>query len=36
MGRSEEVADAVLFLAGAGSSFITGTSVAVDGGWLAR
>jgi NAD(P)-dependent dehydrogenase (short-subunit alcohol dehydrogenase family) len=30
-----EVADAVLFLAGATASYITGETIAVDGGWLA-
>jgi 2-keto-3-deoxy-L-fuconate dehydrogenase len=34
-GRAEEVARAALFLACADSSFTTGTSLAVDGGWLA-
>jgi NAD(P)-dependent dehydrogenase (short-subunit alcohol dehydrogenase family) len=32
MGRPEEVAEAVLFLAGDGSSFITGSDLHVDGG----
>lgn len=36
MGRPEEVAHAILFLVSAEASFITGTTLAVDGGWLAR
>jgi NAD(P)-dependent dehydrogenase (short-subunit alcohol dehydrogenase family) len=32
LGRPEEIADAVLFLAGPGSSFMTGAEVYVDGG----
>lgn len=34
-GRAEEVAEAALFLASPASSFTTGTTLAVDGGWLA-
>ncbi|MFI7066798.1 SDR family NAD(P)-dependent oxidoreductase [Kribbella sp. NPDC050124] len=34
LGRPEEVADAVLFLASARASFITGTTLNVSGGWL--
>lgn len=36
MGRPEEVAAAVLFLAGPQAGFITGHSLVVDGGFLAR
>lgn len=36
MGRPEEVAAAILFLASPSASFITGQSLAVDGGWLAK
>ena len=34
-GRAEEIAEAALFLAGDTSSFVTGTELVVDGGWLA-
>jgi NAD(P)-dependent dehydrogenase (short-subunit alcohol dehydrogenase family) len=34
LGRPEEVADAVLFLASAQSSFVTGAELAVDGGLI--
>ncbi|WP_040689467.1 SDR family oxidoreductase, partial [Nocardia vinacea] len=33
LGRAEEVAAAVAFLAGNDSTFITGTELYVDGGW---
>jgi NAD(P)-dependent dehydrogenase (short-subunit alcohol dehydrogenase family) len=33
-GTTEEVANAVLFLAGEGSNYITGHILAVDGGWV--
>jgi 3-oxoacyl-[acyl-carrier protein] reductase len=35
-GRPEDVADAVLFFAGDQSSFITGQTLLVDGGWYMR
>ncbi len=34
-GKPAEVAEAALFLASNASSFVTGTSLSVDGGWLA-
>ncbi|GIF20091.1 NAD(P)-dependent dehydrogenase (short-subunit alcohol dehydrogenase family) [Actinoplanes tereljensis] len=36
LGRSEEVADAIVFLAGDQASFITGSELYVDGGYIAR
>jgi NAD(P)-dependent dehydrogenase (short-subunit alcohol dehydrogenase family) len=36
MGRSEEIADAVVWLVSDESSFVTGQAIAVDGGFVAR
>jgi NAD(P)-dependent dehydrogenase (short-subunit alcohol dehydrogenase family) len=36
LGAPDDVAAAVVFLAGEGASMITGTSLLVDGGWTAR
>ena len=36
VGRMEEVTGAIVFLASSAASLITGTSLAVDGGWTAR
>jgi NAD(P)-dependent dehydrogenase (short-subunit alcohol dehydrogenase family) len=35
-GEVEELAGAVVYLASAASSFVTGSSIFVDGGWTAR
>jgi NAD(P)-dependent dehydrogenase (short-subunit alcohol dehydrogenase family) len=35
IGRPEEIAQAVLYLASDASSFVTGTALVVDGGGLA-
>lgn len=36
MGKAEEIAKAALFLASDESSFVTGASLIIDGGWTAR
>ena len=36
IGRMEEIAGAILFLASPAASLITGTSLLIDGGWTAR
>lgn len=36
MGRPEEIADGILFLAGGRSSFVTGSGLVVDGGYTSR
>ena len=34
-GQPEEIADLIMFLASSAAAYITGTDVAIDGGWLA-
>jgi NAD(P)-dependent dehydrogenase (short-subunit alcohol dehydrogenase family) len=35
LARPEEIAEAIAFLASTRASFVTGTTLNVDGGWLA-
>jgi 2-keto-3-deoxy-L-fuconate dehydrogenase len=35
MGRPEEIAAAVLYLASDEAAFVTGTALEIDGGWAA-
>ncbi len=36
LGRADEIADAVLWLCGPGSTFVIGHALAVDGGYTVR
>jgi NAD(P)-dependent dehydrogenase (short-subunit alcohol dehydrogenase family) len=36
LGRAEEIADAVVWLCGSGSTFVIGHALAVDGGYTIR
>ena len=36
MGRAEKIADAVLWLCSSKASYVTGQSIAVDGGFVMR
>lgn len=36
LGRPEEIAAAIAFLASDDASYMTGSEVYVDGGWIAR
>jgi len=35
MGETEEIAEAVLYLAGDRASYVTGSVLTIDGGWTA-
>jgi 3alpha(or 20beta)-hydroxysteroid dehydrogenase len=36
LGKSEEIASGFIFLASADNSFMTGTAIEIDGGYLAQ
>jgi NAD(P)-dependent dehydrogenase (short-subunit alcohol dehydrogenase family) len=36
VGQPEEIADSVLWLCSDKSSYVTGQSIAIDGGWVAH
>ena len=36
MGKPEEIGEGVVWLLSDGSSFVTGHSMSIDGGWVAR
>ena len=36
MGRPEEIADAVLWLCSSATSYVTGQSISIDGGYVMR
>jgi NAD(P)-dependent dehydrogenase (short-subunit alcohol dehydrogenase family) len=36
MGKPEEIGEGVVWLLSEGASFVTGHSMSIDGGWVAR
>ena len=36
LGKADEIAEGVLWLASQASSFVTGHSLVIDGGWVAK